>query len=156
MAESLREFAFTLTAMIPKGLAVTARSLQSVALQGEALMKVNAGAGGSHPYGQGRNKVGGAPAVVSGDLRRSITHQQDGLGWRIGPSSIPHTKYGSRSGKTRRGSHKGSATCGEIGYYLENGLEGSGPPYPFVQPTVAGIQNAVEPAFLVTFNSESW
>lgn len=145
--DNLQDLAADIAQMATNGVQNFERGMQQCALMVEAAMKVEAGAGGAHPYGQGRGGVGGPPAVVTGDLRRSVTHQQVGPEWRVGPADIPHSVHPTKK-PSRAKSH---ATCGEIGMYLEGGMEGGGPPYPFVQPALDAVGGQMEATIAAEF-----
>lgn len=159
MAESLSEFAGTLLKMIEKGKFATHESLLAVALKTEAAMKVRVREGGVHPYGTRTTaRPGGGPAVISGDLSRSITHEEQPDGYRVGPASIPHTRYGRQSPMRRHSMSRSipmPATTGQIGGWLEAGTDKM-PAYPFVQPALDDVKGDIEDTFRLTFEKESW
>lgn len=82
---------------------------------------------------------GNPPALVSGQLRRSISHTVlKGLAVttvRIGPAEttrLPYSKKGSRSLTHRVGGAGGTITNGKLGLILETGVRG-GHRYPFMK-----------------------
>ena len=74
-------------------------------------------------------RPGSGPAVVSGDLRRSITHTKvtpTRMWSKVGPDEMPHRTYG----RARRG-----LTNGRLGRILEvDGIRANGDRYPFLLP----------------------
>lgn len=148
MAESLEHFAYSLARYADEGPVLLTHAMEKVALRVEAEMKVRAREGGVHKYGTKTTATPGrGPAVISGDLDRSITHLKSADGIRIGPAAIPHTDYTSRRSKasvtrtsfkrTRMGKGKGKATSGQIGEYLE-------PRYPFVKPALDAVKPEID------------
>lgn len=101
--------------------------LTQLALTVEKQAKINARVG-SHKYGTPTPaKPGTGPAVISGTLRRSITHttvKWSGSGWetRVGMGAGLYPPYGSK----RTASSK-------YALYLETGLK-NGAKYPFLRP----------------------
>ena len=79
----------------------------------EARAKEKAGEGGSHSAGTRTSaRKGSGPAVITGDLRRAVTHELAGAhAVRIGAADIPHraAKPGWKAPK---------ATAGQIGGYV--------------------------------------
>jgi hypothetical protein len=129
----------------------SAASLTAVALFIENRAKQNASSG-AHSYGSHTaSSPGSGPSVISGDLRRSITHTPvtpvgDDLQTRVGPASTPHTDYGH--------GHR-STTSGKIGLYLETGDHGV--TYPFLKPAFDEAVGANAGIWLSTFASGgSW
>lgn len=104
-------------------------ALGPLALLIEKQAKINASSG-SHPYGTPTPASPGAgPAIISGTLRRSITHSPiraiaDGWETRVGTGIGSFPPYG---GANRQPANK-------YGYYLE--IEGlrNGDKYPFLIP----------------------
>lgn len=101
------------------------RVLTSLALAIERQAKINASVGG-HPRGTPTPaRRGSGPAVVSGTLRRSITHSPivfTGAGWE--------TRVGTGVGHTPP---YGRTPASQYGLYLETGLR-NGAVYPFLRP----------------------
>ena len=113
-----------LAAKIVKGEITMRTGLTTLGERMEARMKDNASQGEHQRGTQTPASPGSGPAVISGDLRRSITHTpiesiSGLLQTRVGPASTPHSDS--------------SATSGEIGRYLEKDGRGSNR-YPFVEP----------------------
>jgi hypothetical protein len=123
----------TLTALLGKTAAVavenTRRALTATALAVEREAKINAGAGGTHKYGTPTPAhPGGPPALISGTLRRSVSHTPikpilGGFEIRVGPAGGLFPPYG----KKRR------TPAGRYGAYLETGLR-NGATYPWLLP----------------------
>lgn len=139
-------------------------AIRNVALRVEAEMKARVREGGAHQYGTKTPATpGGGPAVISGQLARSITHQRVPGGYRIGPADIPHTGYstrrrvisaGPRGGKRKGGfGSKGNATAGQIGEWLENGGR-YGVAYPFVEPAKNAVVGEIEAMIAAEFRAE--
>ena len=101
--------------------------LTQLALVVEKQAKINARVG-SHKYGTPTPaRPGTGPAVISGTLRRSITHTPvvwDAGGWttRVGLGAGFHPPYGSNR-----------TPSSKYGLYLETGLK-NGSKYPFLLP----------------------
>lgn len=94
----------------------------------EKQAKINASAG-AHPYGTATPaSPGTGPAVISGNLRRALTHEQVRM---LGPGHW-QTRVGTGVGfyppygRTRTPANR-------YGYYLEHGLR-NGARYPFLEP----------------------
>ncbi|MBB4893567.1 hypothetical protein FHS39_002598 [Streptomyces olivoverticillatus] len=93
----------------------------------ERQAKVNA-SNGSHPYGtRTPARPGAGPAVISGTLRRSLTHTPvawTGGGWetKVGTGGGAFPPYG-----------RGRTPSSRYGLYLETGLR-NGSTYPFLRP----------------------
>lgn len=134
------------------GLSRARRAMTAHALFVERRQKDLVAAGGAHRYGTPTPAhPGSGPAVISGDLRRSITHTPVGEGLamesRIGPSATPHSTYRHRN---RRG-----ANSAQIGRYLETGLR-NGATYPFMAPAfVEAVANA-EAIWKQAFGGWAW
>lgn len=118
----------------------TRRALTTTALAIEREAKINAGRGGSHKYGtKTPARRGGPPAIISGTLRRSVTHTpvtRAFTGWetRVGVVGGVYPPYGRKKTASSR-----------YGWYLETGLR-NGAVYPWftpafhtVMPKVRGI-----------------
>ncbi|MGW1071589.1 hypothetical protein [Streptomyces sp. NPDC002537] len=94
----------------------------------ERQAKVNASSG-SHAYGTPTPaRPGTGPAVISGTLRRSLTHTpvvRTGGGWetRVGTAPGLTPPYG-----------KGRTPANRYGMYLERGMLRNGASYPFLLP----------------------
>ena len=115
--------------------AKTRAAMTAVAVVAERQAKINVSTG-SHPYGTPTvSHHGAGPSVVSGTLRRSITHLPtaptgSGFSAMVGaaPGFYPPYPHHSRDGgppKRTMSSH--------YGYYLETGLRNH-TTYPWLQP----------------------
>jgi hypothetical protein len=91
----------------------------------EAAAKLHIGDGGAHKAGTPTTaRKGGGPAVVTGALRRAVTHEMTGPKTvRVGAADIPHPPE-KPTWKAPK------ATSGQIGGYVE----AAG--YPWLQPAV--------------------
>lgn len=93
----------------------------------EKQAKINA-SNGSHRYGTPTPaSPGTGPAVISGTLRRSLTHTPivrtgGGFETRVGTAAGPTSPYGSRT------------PASKYGMYLERGMLRNGAAYPFLLP----------------------
>lgn len=116
------------TRLAGKSQATGAAGLTQLALAIERQAKVDL-ARATHQYGtRTPARPGGPPALVSGTLRRSITHTRPVLGasgWecRVGVAAGFYPPYGGR----RR------TTSSRYGHALETGLR-NGATYPFLRP----------------------
>ncbi len=132
-----------LASKIVKGELTMRGGLTTLAERMEARMKDNASQG-AHARGTATPATpGGGPSVVSGDLRRSITHTPvESVGGllqtRVGPASTPHSDS--------------AATSGEIGRYLERDGRGSNR-YPFVEPAHNDTVAEAGPIFKATWDA---
>lgn len=114
-----------LAAQTIRGDVAIGATLTTLALAVEAKAKENA-SNGQHQRGtKTPASPGSGPAVITGDLRRAITHTPVSvvggfLETRVGVASTPH-------------SGPGSANSGQIGRYLEKDGRGSSR-YPFLGP----------------------
>ena len=81
----------------------------------EAAAKRNVGSGGAHKAGTPTPaRRGSGPAVITGDLRRAVTHEMVGPATvHVGPADIPH-----RAAKS--GWKAPRANSGQIGKYVED------------------------------------
>lgn len=113
----------------------TRKTMTAVALVAETQAKINASTG-AHRYGTPTPASPGAgPAVVSGTLRRSITHQPviataDGFAALVGAAPgfyPPYPKHSRGGGPPKR------TMSSRYGYYLETGLR-NGATYPWLEP----------------------
>lgn len=104
-------------------------ALEPLALAIEKQAKINASAG-SHKYGTPTPAhPGTGPAVISGNLRRSITHSPI---TQIAPGHW-QTKVGTAVGFYPSYGGARRTPANKYGYYLEHGLRG-GEKYPFLVP----------------------
>lgn len=104
-------------------------ALEPLALAIEKQAKINASVG-SHRYGTPTPaSPGTGPAVISGNLRRSITHSPIVM---LGPGHW-QTKVGTAIGFTPSYGGASRTPANKYGYYLEFGLR-NGSTYPFLLP----------------------
>ncbi|KAB7850120.1 hypothetical protein [Streptomyces mobaraensis] len=125
----------------------TRRVLTHLALAIERQAKINASVG-AHPRGTPTPASPGAgPAVISGTLRRSITHTPvlpSGTGWE--------TKVGTGVGFTPP---YGRTPSSRYGLYLETGLK-NGVSYPFLGPAYRFGITTVAPQLYATVFRTPW
>lgn len=123
------------------------RVVTALALAVERQAKINASVG-SHQRGtRTPAQPGTGPAVVSGTLRRSITHSPvvfTGHGWE--------TKVGTAVGLTPP---HGRTPSNKYGLYLEAGLK-NGSTYPFLKPAVEFGMRVVAPQLYRTAFRVGW
>lgn len=125
-------------------------TMLAVALEKQA--KTNASVG-SHRYGTATPaSPGTGPSVISGNLRRSITHEpvaELGAGhWRtrVGTAVGFYPSYG--------GGHRTSAN--KYGYYLEHGLR-NGATYPFLVPAFKHVTGVgADALFRAVYGEHAW
>lgn len=105
-------------------------ALMELALVVEKQAKINARTG-SHKYGTPTPaRPGTGPATISGNLRRSITHEPivrdsaGGYSIKVGTAIGFYPSYPGVKSRT---------PANKYGYYLENGLR-NGDTYPFLMP----------------------
>lgn len=117
-------------------------ALEPLALAVEKQAKINASSG-SHPWGTPTPaSPGTGPAIISGALRRSITHspiRAIGDGWetRVGTGIGSYPPYGGA----------GRQPANKYGYFLEvEGLR-NGDRYPFLEPAFKFVMGV--PAMLI-------
>lgn len=126
------------------------QALTATALEVEREAKLNVGKGGAHKYGTPTPaSPGGPPALISGTLRRSVTHtpvKPFGLGWetRVGVAQGVYPPYG----KTRTQSSR-------YGYFLETGLR-NGTTYPWLMPAFKTVLPRVVGIQVSYFRSAKW
>jgi hypothetical protein len=133
------------------------KALTAVAYVIEKQAKINASTG-SHRYGTPTPAwPGTGPAVVSGNLRRSITHTRVArvaTGWEIligtAGGFYPPYPYRSRSG----GPPKRTASS-KYGLYLEKTGLRNGVTYPFLKPAVDNGVRAM-PLIIAALGETSW
>lgn len=105
------------------------RLLTMLAQALEKQAKINASVG-SHAYGTPTPaSPGTGPAVISGTLRRSITHEPVRM---LGPGHW-QTRVGTAVGFTPPYGGRSRTPANKYGYYLEHGLR-NGATYPFLIP----------------------
>ena len=112
----------------------------------EAAAKGHIGEGGAHTGGTPTGaRRGSGPAVVTGALRRAVTHELVGAKTvRIGAADIPHPAE-------KAGWKAPRATSGQIGGYLEE-VWG----YPWLQPAVDETQLAAEAVVSEALKAINW
>lgn len=129
-------------------------ALEPLALAVEKQTKLNASMG-SHLYGTKTPASPGAgPAVISGNLRRSITHspiKMGAQGWE--------TKVGTAVGFYPSGFGYPSSTkktpSNKYGYYLETGLR-NGTTYPFLGPAFKFVMDNQAKLIYDAIYGEAW
>lgn len=132
-------------------------ALTGLALLVESQAKINA-LGGTHKYGTPTPAArGSGPAVVSGTLRRSITHSPvtpTGTGYEVlvgmAAGFYPPYPYHSRSG----GAPKRTPSS-KYAYYLETGLRG-GYTYPFLKPAAGYVTRVAANAMSTAMLGMGW
>ncbi|WP_055590125.1 hypothetical protein [Peterkaempfera griseoplana] len=124
--------------------------LTAVALVVERQAKVNA-SNGSHKWGTpSPASPGTGPAVISGTLRRSITHSPTvwkGIGWevKVGTAVGFMPPYG-----------KNKTPANKYGYYLEVAGLRNGDTYPFLKPAAEFGMRVAAPALWASEFSRGW
>lgn len=121
------------------------RMLTALALAVERQAKVNASVGAHKRGTKTPASPGTGPAVISGTLRRSITHSAvvfTGGGWE--------TKVGTAVGFTP---NYGRTPANKYGYYLEKEGLKNGATYPFLGPAYNFGIRVVAPQLYVAFRS---
>jgi hypothetical protein len=134
-----------------QGQAKGGKLLTALATVIEKQAKTNASAG-SHRYGtKTPARRGSGPAVISGTLRRSITHEpvlQYAPGhWttRVGTAAGFYPSYG-----------KGRVPSSRYGYYLEHGIRG-GYTYPFLSTAFKhGTTTAARALYDAAYGPGAW
>jgi len=114
----------------------TRRVLTGIALAVERQAKINASVGAHKRGTRTPASPGTGPAVISGTLRRSITHSPavfTGRGWEV--------RVGTAVGFTPP---YGRTPSNKYGYYLETGLK-DGATYPFLKPAADFGMRVVAP-----------
>ena len=125
----------------------TRRVLTGVALAVERQAKVNASVGAHKRGTKTPASPGTGPAVISGTLRRSITHSPvvfTGGGWE--------TKVGTAVGFTPP---YGRTPASKYGLYLETGLK-NGSTFPFLKPAADFGMRVVAPQLYQTAFRVGW
>jgi hypothetical protein len=139
----------------------TARSrrvLEPLAIVIENQAKTNASTG-SHPYGTKTPATPGAgPAIVSGSLRRSITHTAPVPafgGWTatVGIAGGVYPPTRPRAGK--RGGRSKPTPVSKYAQYLEEGLR-NGTKYPFLLPAFQFGVTVAAPTIYATVFGAGW
>lgn len=140
MARELRPGVFTeiFAKVAAETEAKTKRALTATGLAIEREAKLNVGRGGTHKYGTPTPaSPGGPPALISGTLRRSVTHTpvtRGSGGWsmKIGTAVGVYPPYG-----------KGKRTASSrYGYFLETGVR-NGAMYPWLLPAANKAKSEV-------------
>lgn len=159
MASELKPGVFTVvfTQLRDAGVRNAGKGLTGLAYVVERQAKINVSTG-SHRYGTHTPASPGAgPAVISGTLRRSITHDRvtrtaDGWVTRVGPAVgfYPPYPYRSRSGGPPR-----RTPANEYGKYLETGLRG-GATYPWLKPAAEFAARTAEPVIAAALAAGLW
>ena len=127
--------------------------LELIAQALEKQAKINASTG-SHKYGTPTPaRPGAGPAVISGTLRRSLTHEPVrmlGPGhWqtRVGTGVGAYPSYGSSTSRT---------PANKYGYYLEHGLR-NGAKFPFLVPAFRHVTGTgVSAIYREIYGAASW
>lgn len=109
----------------------TRETLTAAALRIEREAKLNLARAGTHKYGTPTPaSPGGPPALVSGTLRRSVTHTPI----RLASVGIWETRVGLAAGVFPPYPRSGRRTqSSKYGFYLETGLR-NGATYPWLLP----------------------
>ncbi|MFE9127104.1 hypothetical protein ACFYOF_17065 [Streptomyces sp. NPDC007148] len=121
--------------------------LTQLALVIERQAKINASVGAHKRGTPTPARPGTGPAVISGTLRRSLTHSPvifNGRGWE--------TKVGTAAGFTPP---YGRTPASKYGLYLETGLK-NGSTYPFLKPAVDFGMRVVAPQLYRTVFRAGW
>ncbi len=159
MATELEPGAFTVTfaRLRDSGIRNAGKGLTALAYVVEKQAKINVSTG-SHRYGTPTPaSPGRGPAVVSGNLRRSITHDRvarTATGWetRVGPAAgfyPPYPRRSSSGGAPRR------TSADLYGKYLETGLR-NGATYPWLKPAAEFASRTAEPVIAAAIASGLW
>lgn len=126
--------------------------LATLALALEKQAKTNASVG-SHRYGTPTPaSPGTGPAVISGTLRRAITHERV---IELGPGHW-RTRVGTATGFTPPYGGRRRTPANKYGYYLEHGLR-NGATYPFLVPAfnhVTGV--GADALFRAIYGERAW
>lgn len=112
------------------------KALTALALLTERQAKINASVGAHKRGTPTPASPGTGPAVISGTLRRSLTHSspvRTGAGWEV--------KVGTAVGFTPP---YGRTPASRYGLYLETGLR-NGATYPFLLPAAKFVMRTVAP-----------
>jgi hypothetical protein len=134
------------------------KGLTALANVVEKQAKINVSTG-SHRYGTPTPaRPGAGPAIISGNLRRSITHERVTRGmdgnWttRVGPAAgfYPPYPYRGRGGEAPR-----RTSADKYGAYLESGLR-NGAKYPWLKPAAEFAARTAEPIIAAVFAAGTW
>ncbi|MFI2078461.1 hypothetical protein [Streptomyces triculaminicus] len=121
--------------------------LTQLALAIERQAKINASTGAHKRGTPTPARPGTGPAVISGTLRRSITHSPvlpTGVGWE--------TRVGTSAGFTPP---YGRTPSSQYGLYLETGLR-NGATYPFLTPAYRFAMTTVAPQLYQRIFRSGW
>jgi hypothetical protein len=145
----LRPGAFTriFTEVQREGQLKARRVLTGIALAVERQAKINASAGAHRRGTKTPASPGTGPAVISGTLRRALTHSPivfTGGGWE--------TKVGTAVGLQPP---YGRTPASKYGLYLETGLK-NGATYPFLKPAVDFGARVVAPQLYQSVFRAGW
>jgi hypothetical protein len=151
-------FAVAFARLSADGVRATGKALTVLAYVVEKQAKINVSTG-SHRYGTPTPASPGAgPAVVSGNLRRSVTHERvardAGGTWvtRVGPARgffPPYPHRGRGGGAPKR------TSADRYGYFLETGLR-NGAKYPWLKPAAEFAGRTAAPAVIAAFAAGTW
>jgi hypothetical protein len=132
-------------------------ALLPLALVIEKQAKINASTG-AHRYGTpSPASPGTGPAVVSGNLRRSITHAPitktlDGWETRVGTAAGFYPPYPRKS---RGGGPAKRTPANRYGFYLETGLK-NGTAFPFLKPAADFGASTAAPIIYAAMYGADW
>lgn len=160
MPEELKPGVFTVAfaRLSADGVRATGKALTALALVTEKQAKINVSTG-SHRYGTPTPaRPGAGPAIISGNLRRSITHDRVALGadgvWatKVGPAIgffPPYPLHGRNGGAPRR------TSADRYGFFLETGLR-NGAKYPWLKPAAEFAGRTAAPVVIAAFAAGTW
>lgn len=123
------------------------RVLMQLALLTERQAKINASVGAHKRRTPTPARPGAGPAVISGTLRRSLTHSapaRTGTGWEV--------RVGTGIGFTPP---YGKTPANKYGYYLETGLR-NGATYPFLLPAAQFVMRIAAPQLYRAAFATGW
>jgi hypothetical protein len=160
MAQELEpgDFTIVFARLRDAGVRNAGKGLTALALVVEKQAKINASVG-SHKYGTPTPaRPGTGPAVISGNLRRSVTHDRvsrDATGnWvtRVGPAQgfFPPYPHHSRSGGAPK-----RTSADKYGFYLETGLR-NGAKFPWLKPAAEFAARTAEPIIAAALAASLW
>jgi hypothetical protein len=125
----------------------TRRVMAQLGTLAERQAKINASVGAHRRGTPTPARPGTGPAVISGTLRRSLTHGQPArtaTGWQV--------KVGTGVGFTPS---YGRTPANRYGYYLETGLR-NGSTYPFLLPAAQFVMRIAAPQLYRAAFSAGW
>lgn len=160
MATQLRPGVFTevFAKTAVEGTLRARKATTAMAQATERQAKINVSTG-AHPYGTPTPASPGAgPAVISGTLRRCITHTpvaEIAGGWqsRIGPAPGFWPSYGTAKHHYKPG-RKPRADSAKYGYYLETGDHGY--VYPWLAPALLVVEITSGPVIMREIFGAPW